>query len=59
MTMYCVLKTNWHLLQVLSQILKKSPTLLTQSDGQNDIDIGQLFQCGCGCLGFPESGPVK
>ena len=48
-----------HSLQVLSQILKKSPTLLTQSDGQNDIDIGQLFQCGCGCLGFPESGPVK
>lgn len=46
------------LLQVLSQILKKSPTLLIMGAGV-DIDIGQLFQCGCGCLGFPESGPVK
>ena len=46
-------------LQVISICLKKSPGLLTQTDGQNDIDIAQLFQCGCGCLGFPESGPVK
>lgn len=41
--------------QVLSQILKKAPLLLAD----NDIDLVQLFQCGCGCLGFPESAPVK
>jgi hypothetical protein len=42
----------------MSQILKKSPSLLT-SGGSDEIDTAQLFQCGCGCLGFPESGPVK
>ncbi len=43
---------------MLSQILKKSPGLLT-APGQDEIDVGQLFQCGCGSLGFPENGPVK
>merc|ERR1719510_2212527 len=42
--------------QVLSQILKKSPGLLASDNG---IDLSQVFQCGCGCLGFPENGPVK
>ena len=41
--------------QVLSQILKKCPTLLCSED----IDLSQVFQCACGCLGFPENGPVK
>ena len=24
-----------------------------------EINLTQLFQCACGCLGFPENGPVK
>merc|ERR1712241_847544 len=46
--------------QVLSQILKKSPILLTSGVGTDEeINLTQLFQCACGCLGFPENGPVK
>ena len=26
---------------------------------EEEINLGQLFQCACGCLGFPENGPVK
>lgn len=25
----------------------------------DDVDLSQVFQCACGCLGFPENGPVK
>jgi len=45
--------------QVLSQVLKKTPTLLTTPNGNQEIDLARLFQSGCGCLGFPENGPVK
>ena len=44
----------------MSQILKKSPILLTSGVGTDEeINLTQLFQCACGCLGFPENGPVK
>ena len=46
--------------QVLSQILKKTPTLLTAGVGTSkEINLTQLFKCACGCLGLPENGPVK
>ena len=48
------------ILQVLSQILKKTPILLTSGiNTEEEINLTQLFQCACGCLGFPENGPVK
>lgn len=32
---------------------------MTTGQGNEAIDLVQLFQCACGCLGFPENGPVK
>ena len=39
--------------------MKKSPILIAAMGETDEINLSQLFQCACGCLGFPENGPVK
>jgi len=41
---------------MLAQIIKKVPNLIVATEG---IDLLSLFQCGCGCIGLPESDPVR
>ena len=42
--------------QVMSQLVKKVPSLLVSTEG---IDLLSMFQCACGCLGLPEADPVR
>ena len=39
--------------------MKLNNFFLLSTGTEEEINLGQLFQCACGCLGFPENGPVK